>query len=162
MAAFFTRNKSMIYYATAMAAVIFLLNWLEFRLMIVRDAFDIYAGTIAIIFTALGIWLAMKLTSPKTHTIIIEKEIPAPKEFVFNQSACEKLKISKRELEVLQLMALGYSNAEIAGKMFLSANTIKTHVSNLFEKLDAKRRIQAIEKAKMLQLLAQSSPEKVD
>ncbi|RZJ31444.1 MAG: response regulator transcription factor [Flavobacterium sp.] len=153
MTAFFTRNKSLIYYASAMAAVIFILHWLEIRLMIIHNAFEVYAGIIAVIFTALGIWLAMKLTTPKTETIIIEKEIPAPTEFIFNQAECERLNISRRELEVLQWMASGCSNAEIAEKMFVSANTVKTHVSNLFEKLDAKRRIQAVEQAKRLGLL---------
>ncbi len=153
MTSFFSKNKSLIYYAAGMAAIIFLLKWLELKLLIIGHAFEIYAGIIAIVFTALGIWLAVKLIKPKTHTVIVEKEIPIQPEFVFNETACADLNISKRELEVLELMASGYSNAEIGEKMFLSANTIKTHAARLFEKLDVKRRIQAIERAKQLGLL---------
>jgi len=153
MTTFYSRHKSLIYYAIAMGALMILLRSLEFQLVIIKHAFEIYAAIIAIIFTALGVWLAVKLTKPKTNTVIIEKEIPQ-KEFVFNDAEFARLGISKRELEVLQLMALGYSNAEIGEKMFLSANTIKTHAANLFEKLEVKRRIQAVERAKQLGLLS--------
>jgi ATP/maltotriose-dependent transcriptional regulator MalT len=114
-----------------------------------------YVGAIAVIFTALGIWLALKLTRPKIERVVVEKEIYIEKarEFVFNETAMARLGISKRELEVLQLMAEGLSNAEIANRLFVSLNTIKTHASNLFFKLDASRRTQAIEKAKSLCLI---------
>ena len=79
--------------------------------------------------------------------------MPQPSEFILNETQVEKLGLSKRELEVLQLMAQGYSNNEIAEKIFLSLSTIKTHVANLFFKLDAKRRTQAIEIAKKLGLI---------
>jgi NarL family two-component system response regulator LiaR len=75
-------------------------------------------------------------------------------DFKLNEQAVAQLRISKRELEVLQLMAEGLSNQEIAGRLFVSLNTIKTHTSNLFEKLEAGRRTQAIEKAKRLSLIA--------
>lgn len=152
MPTFFSKHKSLFYYAVAMAISIFVLRWLELRLIIFRNAFEIYAGAIALIFTVLGIWLTMKLTKPKTETIIIEKEI-IKKDFVFNEAEVVRLGISKRELEVLELMASGFSNNEIAEKLFLSTNTIKTHAANLFEKLDAKRRTQAVEKAKQLGLI---------
>lgn len=153
MTTFFSKHKTLIYYAVAMAIVTFILQWLELRLIVFRNSFQIYAGLIAVIFTALGVWLAVKLTRVKTETIIVEKEIPAQKEFVFNQVECDKRNISKRELEVLQLMATGLSNAEIAEKLFVSANTIKTHAANIFEKLEAKRRIQAVEHGKQLGLI---------
>lgn len=153
MPTFFSKHKSIVYYAFAMAGLFFLLHWLELRLLIFGNAFELYAGAIAIVFTALGIWLAMKLTKPKTKTIVIEKEI-VKKDFMFNQAEFIRLGISKRELEVLELMASGFSNNEIAEKLFLSTNTIKTHAANLFEKLDAKRRTQAVEKAKQLGLIA--------
>jgi NarL family two-component system response regulator LiaR len=151
MPAFFSKYKSIIYYGLAMAGLLFVLKWLELRLVIIRNAYEIYIGLIAVIFTALGIWLAMKLTKPKTETIIIEKE--KPKDFILNESECARLNISKRELEVLELMASGFSNNEIADKLFLSTNTIKTHAANLFEKLDVRRRTQAVEKAKQLGLI---------
>lgn len=152
MPTFFTKNKSLFYYAIAMAALLFIMRWLELRLLIFRHAFEVYAGAIAFIFTMLGLWLAIRLNKPKTRTVIIEKPV-VTSEFVFNQSEFERRNISKRELEVLELMATGCSNNEIAEKLFLSPNTIKTHAAKLFEKLDAKRRTQAVEKAKQLGLI---------
>lgn len=144
-----SKNKEYIYYGISIAALLLLLRWLEFRFLIVSHGFEIYAGALALIFTALGIWLAVKLTSPKT--IVIEKERPA--EFQFDSESFANLGISKRELEVLQLMANGMSNNEIAAELFVSTNTVKTHGARLFEKLDVNRRTQAIEKAKRLRLI---------
>ncbi|WP_244095040.1 response regulator transcription factor [Pedobacter alluvionis] len=130
------------------------MKWLELRFLIINHALEIYAGSIAIIFTALGIWLALKLTKPKT--ILIEKEvfIEQPENFILNETALAKLNISKRELEVLKLMSEGLSNQEIAEQLFVTLNTIKTHNARLFEKLEVKRRTQAVETAKKLNLIA--------
>jgi ATP/maltotriose-dependent transcriptional regulator MalT len=92
------------------------------------------------------VWVGLKLTRRKT--IIITNS-----NFQFDESRLEKAGISKREYEVLELMAKGFSNQEIADKLFVSLNTIKTHSSNLFLKLEAKRRTQAIQKAKELNLI---------
>lgn len=114
--------------------------------------FEIYAGAIAFVFTILGIWLALKLSKPKT----IEKKVYQDKikEFVFNETTFNELGLSKRELEVLQLMAIGLSNQEIADRLFVSLNTIKTHISRMFEKMNVKRRTQAVERAKKLALIS--------
>ncbi|QNN43129.1 DNA-binding response regulator [Pedobacter roseus] len=151
---FLTKNKSIILYGVFLAVLLFLLKWLELRFLIINHAFEIYAGSIAIIFTALGTWLALKLTKPKT--ILIEKQvfIEQPEKFILNESALTRLNISKRELEVLQLISEGLSNQEIAERLFVSLNTIKTHNARLFEKLEVKRRTQAIEAAKKLSLIA--------
>jgi two-component system, NarL family, response regulator LiaR len=151
----FQRNKQTILYGVCLALLLFLLKWLELRLVIVDHAFELYAGSIALIFTGLGIWLALKLAKPKTETIIIEKEIfkNTIGEFLINEKELKKTGISKRELEVLQLMAEGLSNKEIANRLFVSENTIKTHSSKLFEKLEVERRTQAIDKAKKLNLI---------
>jgi two-component system, NarL family, response regulator LiaR len=151
----FSKNKSIILYGVSLAFLLFLLKWLELKFIVFKNYQEFYIGAIAVIFTALGIWLALKLAKPKINTIIIEKEVfvPQPKEFVLNEAQLKKLGLSNRELEVLQLMAQGYSNNEIAEKLFLSLSTIKTHVANLFFKLDAKRRTQAIEIAKKLSLI---------
>lgn len=147
---FLGKHKETILYGIALALLLFLLKWLELRFIIINHTFEIYAGLIALLFTALGIWLALKLTQPK----IIEKEvIVVNTSFSFNEKAMNELGLSKREIEVLQLLAEGLSNQEIAEKLFVSLNTIKTHTSNLFEKLDVKRRTQAIEKAKRLCLI---------
>jgi len=139
-----------------MAILLFVLKWLELRFVIIDHAQEVYIGAIALIFTSLGIWLALKLARPKVHTIIVEKEVykPAGKgTFTVNERELEKTGLSTRELEVLQLIAEGLSNQEIAARLFVSLNTIKTHSSRIFEKLDVKRRTQAIEKAKRLNLI---------
>jgi len=152
---FFTRNKHILLYGASLALLLFLLKWLELRFIIIDHAFEIYIGAIAVIFTALGIWLALKLTRPKVKTVIVEKEVPVsrPPVFALNRDELDRLGLSSRELEVLQLMAEGLSNQEIAGRLFVSLNTIKTHSSNLFIKMDVKRRTQAIEKAKRLSII---------
>ncbi len=151
----FVKHRSILLYGTSLAMLLFLLRWLELRYIIFDHALDIYMGASAVIFTALGIWLALKLTKPKIERVVVEKKIYIEKtrEFVFNEAQFTLLGISKRELEVLQLMAEGFSNAEIAARLFVSLNTIKTHASNLFMKLNASRRTQAIEKAKALSLI---------
>jgi DNA-binding CsgD family transcriptional regulator len=151
----FTKNKTMILYGLCLAALLALLKWLELRFVIIDHALEIYVGSIALIFTLLGVWLALKLSKPAVKTIIVEKEIyrSNSNEFVLNEQEVIKLGLSNRELEVLQLMAQGLSNREIGDKLFVSISTVKTHTSRLFEKLDVKRRTQAIEKAKRLSLI---------
>ncbi|MGA0559356.1 response regulator transcription factor [Larkinella sp. VNQ87] len=151
---FLLRNKHTVLYGISLALLLFLLKWLELRFVIVNHAFEVYIGAIALLFTGLGIWLAMKLTRPRIETVVVEKEIYAPTSgFVLNEQELTKTGLSKRELEVLHLMAEGLSNQEIAARLFVSLNTIKTHSSNVLEKLDVKRRTQAIEKAKRLRLI---------
>ncbi|MEO5891828.1 MAG: LuxR C-terminal-related transcriptional regulator [Ferruginibacter sp.] len=153
----FSKNKLVIFYGASLAGIMLLLKWLELRFVIMDHSFEVYIGAIALIFTSLGIWLAAKLTRPKIETIIVEKEIfitSPPTGNAPDEKTLSKFNISKRELEVLKLMSEGLNNQEIAGRLFLSLNTIKTHSSNLFEKLDVKRRTQAIEKGKRLGLLA--------
>lgn len=154
---FFLKNKLVILYGTSLAAILILLKWLELRFVIMDHSLEVYIGAIALIFTSLGIWLTLKLARPKTQTIIVEKQVyvtaPAPG-FVPDDQTLFKLGISRREWEVLSLMSEGLSNQEIADRLFLSLNTIKTHSSRLFEKLEVKRRTQAIEKGKRLGLLA--------
>ncbi|SIN90980.1 regulatory protein, luxR family [Chitinophaga niabensis] len=144
------KNRETILYGLALALLLFLLKWLELRFIIIDHAFEIYIGAIAAIFTALGIWLAVKLTKPKT--VVVEKEVYI-KDFTLNENELNKLRLSKRELEVLQLMAEGLSNQEIAERLFVSLNTIKTHSSKVLEKLDVERRTQAVEKAKRLSII---------
>jgi DNA-binding CsgD family transcriptional regulator len=152
---FLIRNKATIIYSISLAFLLFLLKWLELRFIIFEHSFELYIGFIALIFTALGIWLALKLSKPKIETVIVEKEIYVnqTREFVLNTTLVSELDLSKRELEILSLLGLGYSNQEIANQLFISVSTVKTHNQNLFEKLDVKRRIQAVEKAKRLHLI---------
>lgn len=155
----FTRSRYLILYGALLAFLVFLLKWLQWKFLIVDNSIEIYIGLIAVFFTILGIWVATQLVKPKvetiTETVIIEKEIyiPRPEDFSVNQKELEKLNLSTREYEILQLLARGYSNADVAGKLFLSLSTIKTHVSNLYLKMDVKSRTQAIEKAKRLKII---------
>lgn len=160
MTDFFSRHKLIFLYAIGLGLALFLMKWLEVRLLVIDHAMEIYIGAIAVIFTALGIWLALKLAKPKVQTIVVEKEVVVEKEirvsaeeFVFNEKEAERLGLSKREIEVLEFMAQGLSNQEIADKMFVSLNTIKTHTSNLFSKLNVKRRTAAIEEGRKLGLV---------
>src|SRR6187401_2235949 len=149
------RNKATIIYSISLAFLLFLLKWLELRFIIFDHSFEIYIGFIAVIFTALGIWLAVKLSKPKIETVVVEKEVSVTRNenFVLDTALVAQLELSKRELEILGLLAQGHSNQEIAAKLFVSLSTVKTHIQNLFEKLDVKRRIQAVEKAKRLSLI---------
>lgn len=144
-----------ILYGNGLAFLLFLLKWLELRFIIFDHAFERYVGFIALIFTSLGIWLALKLSKPRIETVVVEKEVYVDRreDFVPDTSLMSRLEISKRELEILNLLAQGHSNQEIATKLFVSVSTVKTHNQNLFEKLEVKRRIQAVEKAKRLHLI---------
>ena len=149
------RHKGTIVYSISLGFLLFLLKWLELRFIIFDHSFEIYIGFIAVIFTALGIWLALKLSKPKIETVVVEKEVYVTRNenFVQDTLLVSQLELSKRELEILSLLAQGHSNQEIAAKLFVSLSTVKTHIQNLFEKLDVKRRIQAVEKAKRLSLI---------
>jgi DNA-binding CsgD family transcriptional regulator len=146
--------KEIISYALVMVVLLLLLRWLEFRFLILENQYGIYIGLISIFFLLFGIWLSRKVTQTKVKTIVIEKQVRVRvTDFILNETELQQRNISKRELEVLTLMAQGLSNQEIAEKLFVSLNTIKTHSAKLFEKLEVKRRTQAIEIAKKLSLL---------
>jgi len=156
-------NRNIIIYGLALAGLLILLKWLEWRFIIFDHAIEIYSGALALLFTGLGIWLAVKLTRPKVRTVVVVRPAPpsegrradgrASEAPEVDDAAAVRLGLSGREQEVLQLMAEGLSNQEIADRLFLSLNTIKTHCSRIFEKLDVKRRTQAIEKSKRLRLI---------
>lgn len=151
-----SKYKEILIYGISMAILLFLIKWLEAHFIIFNYRLDFFVGAIAIVFTVLGIWLALKLVKPKIETRIIEKKIYIDNSPIteINQKEISNLGISKREMDVLNLMATGLSNEEIAEKLFISLNTVKTHSSNIFLKLDVKRRTQAIEKAKRLSIIA--------
>lgn len=153
MVTVFKKYKESIGFGLSIAMLFFILRWFEIRYLILSQQYDIYFGLIAFVFTLLGIWLAKQLIELKT--VWIEKEIAVPStgSFEINQFEINTRKISKRELEVLELIVTGKSNEEIAEALFVSLNTIKTHTANLYQKLEAKRRTQAIEKAKSLGIL---------
>jgi ATP/maltotriose-dependent transcriptional regulator MalT len=110
---------------------------------------------LGVIFMGLGIWVAIKVRKPKIETVIVEREIYLADrgDFAVNEQELKRLNLSKRELEVLQLMADGLSNQEIAERIFISLNTVKTHSAQIFEKMEVKRRTQAVDMAKKLGLI---------
>ena len=140
-------------YGLCGGALIVLLKFVEFRFLVVEHSIEIYSGLIAILFAALGIWLGLKLTKKKEVVIVKEVEVPATIPFAVNEARVRDLGITKRELEILDLIAKGMSNREIAETLFVSENTVKTHSSRLFDKLSAKRRTQAVQIGKELGLI---------
>ena len=150
---FWEKNRGVILYGAVLAVLLMVMKWLEWRFIMISHAFEIYAVAIALVFTALGIWLAIKLIKPKVETVIVEKQVFANTDFVLNEAEVNRLRLSAREMEVLQLIADGLSNQQIAERLFVSLNTIKTHTSNLFLKMEVERRTQAIEMAKRLGLI---------
>jgi DNA-binding CsgD family transcriptional regulator len=147
--------RHIILYGMILAMLVFALKWLQWKFVLVDNAIDIYIGAIALFFTILGIWVASHIMKPKVETLIVEKEIVVqqPETFALNTTALQQLNLNSREYEVLQLLAKGHSNADIAADLFLSVSTIKTHVSNLYFKMDVKSRTQAITKAKQLKII---------
>jgi DNA-binding CsgD family transcriptional regulator len=133
--------------------LIVVLKLIEFRFLVVQHSIEIYGGLIALLFAALGIWLGLKITKKKEVLIVKEVPVPAPAPFSLNAQRLKDLGITRRELEILELIAQGMSNREIAGKLFVSENTVKTHSSRLFDKLSAKRRTQAVQIAKEMGLI---------
>ena len=133
--------------------LIAILQWTQYRFLVVDHSIEIYAALVALIFAAFGIWLGLKLTNPKHTVVVKEVLVPAGQPFVRDENKREALSITPREIEILELIAHGMSNREIAEKLFVSENTVKTHSSRLFDKLGAKRRTQAVQLAKELRLL---------
>jgi two-component system, NarL family, response regulator LiaR len=142
-------KKTIILYATTLALLVFFLKYIEYRFFVRDLSLEFYLGLIAVLFSILGVWAGIKLTRRKAEVLA-----SAGVHFQLDEEKLKQLGISRREYEVLELIASGLSNQEIADKLFVSLNTIKTHSSNLFIKLDVKRRTQAIQKAKELGLLS--------
>ena len=133
--------------------LIVLLKLIEFRFLVVEHSIEIYGGLVAAMFAGLGIWLGLKLTKKKEVLVVKEVLVPATHPFTLNQQRLKDLGITRRELEILELIAQGLSNREIADKLFVSESTVKTHSSRLFDKLSARRRTQAVQIAKEMGLI---------
>ena len=140
-------------YGLCGGVLIVVLKLIEFRFLVVEHSIEIYGGLIALLFAGLGIWLGLKLTRKKEVLVVKEVPVPASQSFALNEERVKDLGITKRELEILELIAQGMSNREIADKLFVSENTVKTHSSRLFDKLSAKRRTQAVQIGKEMGLI---------
>ncbi|HYK20545.1 MAG TPA: response regulator transcription factor [Pyrinomonadaceae bacterium] len=133
--------------------LVVVLKLIEFRFLVVEHSIEIYGGLIALLFAGVGIWLGLKLTKKEEVIVVKEVPVPASQPFALNEERVKDLGITKRELEILELIARGMSNREIADKLFVSENTVKTHSSRLLDKLSAKRRTQAVQIAKEMGLI---------
>lgn len=157
--------RDILLYGLCGGVLIAVLKLTEYRFLVVEHSLEIYGGLVAALFAGLGIWLGQTLTKKKPAVII--KEVPAqgPVEppvqpsvqpmgpFVADERRVSQFGITPREMEILGLIATGLSNREIAGRLFVSENTVKTHSSRLFDKLGAKRRTQAVQIGKTARLI---------
>jgi DNA-binding CsgD family transcriptional regulator len=135
-------TRIILFYASALAVAVTALKWLEYRYLARTLGPEIYIAILAVGFIAIGIWLGRKLTPAS----------PAG-DFLRNDAAIRSLGLSPRECEILEALALGESNKEMARRLGISPNTVKTHVARVYEKLEVQRRVQAIEKARSLALI---------
>jgi DNA-binding CsgD family transcriptional regulator len=138
-----TMVRQLVLYGLILAAVAFVLTWLDYRHVVHSIGTELYVLCLAVLFTIIGIWAGARLT-PR----------PPREPFRRNEEAIRYLGISTRESEVLELLAAGHSNKEIARLLGISPNTVKTHVASVLAKLDSTRRTQAIQKARALQILS--------
>ncbi len=150
------KKKILIYglvYGICAGILILALKLIEYRFLVVEHSIEIYGGLIALLFALLGGWLGLKLTRKKEVIVLKEVLVSDAAPFVLNEQKQRELSITPRELEILQLIAKGMSNREIAENLFVSESTVKTHSSRLFDKLSAKRRTQAVQIGKEFGLL---------
>ena len=137
------------------------LQYTEYRFLVIEHSVELYSALIAILFAAFGIWLGLRLTRNRetVREIVVVKEVhipaegPAVEPFTPNAVRQQTLGVTARELEILTLIARGFSNREIATQLFVSENTVKTHCARVFSKLGAARRTQAVQRGKELGLL---------
>jgi DNA-binding CsgD family transcriptional regulator len=146
-------RKHVLQYGLVAGLLIALLKAIEYRWLVVEYSVEIYGGLVAAVFATLGIWLGLRLTRPTETVVVREVMVPAPADFVRDEGKLESLGITPRELEILELIASGLSNREIAERVHVSENTIKTHSSRVFDKLGARRRTQAVQLGKELRLI---------
>jgi two-component system, NarL family, response regulator LiaR len=146
-------KRHVLMYGLIGGILIALLKWIEYQFLVVEHSIEIYGGLIAATFAVLGIWLGLKLTGKRQTIVVKEAFVPAGRPFIPDERKREDLHITRRELEILELIARGLSNREIAERLFVSENTVKTHSSRVFDKLGARRRTQAVQLGKELGLL---------
>jgi two-component system, NarL family, response regulator LiaR len=153
-------KKTVLLYGLLGGVLIAGLKLVEYRFLILEHSVEIYGGIVALLFSAVGIWLGLRLTG-RRETVVV-REVPVPVEvpvrvtepFVADEARMRQLGITPRELEFLEAIAAGLSNREIAERLFVSENTVKTHLSRVFDKLNARRRTQAVQLAKEAGLIA--------
>jgi two-component system, NarL family, response regulator LiaR len=141
--------------------LIAVLQYTEYRFVIIEHSVELYGALVAILFATFGIWLGLRITRSRetiretvvVREVLVPAEAPALKPFAPSTAHQQHLGITARELEILTLIARGFSNREIATQLFVSENTVKTHCARAFDKLGAARRTQAVQRGKELGLL---------
>ena len=148
-------KRHVLLYGLVGGVLIAVLQWTQYRFLVIEHSFEIYGALIATTFASLGIWLGIRLTKPQQKVTVQEVPVavPAGRSFIPDEKKREDLGITRREFEILELIAQGMSNREIAEKLYVSENTVKTHSSRVFDKLGAKRRTQAVQLGKERGLL---------
>ncbi len=131
--------------------LIAVLRLVEYRFLILHHSVEIYGAIVAVLFAGLGIWLGGTLTRKQPEVVVREIRVDGP--FVVDEGRVRELQLTPRELEILGLIALGLSNKEIAERVFVSENTVKTHASRVFDKLGARRRTEAVQLGKSWRLI---------
>lgn len=144
-------RKQVLLYGIVLGALIVALQLIEYRWLVLEHSVEIYGALIAALFAGLGIWLGLRLTRPQERVVV--REVVVPAEFVRDDAKVAALGLTPRELEILEHIAAGLSTKEIAERVFLSENTVKTHASRVFDKLGARRRTQAVQLGKELRLI---------
>jgi two-component system, NarL family, response regulator LiaR len=149
--------RELVIYGVSSGLLIALLKVIEYRFLVIEHSLAIYGGLVAVLFAGVGIWLGVTLTRPSAAT-----QPPAPPPvpvlppggpFTRDAARVSELGLTPRELEILELIAEGLSNREIAEKLFVSENTVKTHSSRVLAKLGARRRTQAVQIGKAARLI---------
>jgi NarL family two-component system response regulator LiaR len=149
-------RRHIVVFGILAGALIAVLQAVEYRYLVLERSIEIYGAIVAVLFAATGIWLGRRLTQPRERIVIQEVAVPAPastEPFRVDAGKLDELGITPRELEILQLIAEGLSNREIAERSFISENTVKTHSSRVFDKLGVKRRVQAVQRGRELRLI---------
>ena len=131
--------------------LIAVLRLAEYRFLVLRHSVEIYGAIVAAVFAGLGIWLGGTITRKKPEVVVREVRVDGP--FVLDENRVRELQLTPRELEILGLIAQGLSNKEIAERVFVSENTVKTHASRVFDKLGARRRTEAVQLGKSWRLI---------
>jgi ATP/maltotriose-dependent transcriptional regulator MalT len=149
-------KRHVLLYGAVGGILVAVLQWTQYRFLVIEHSGEIYGALIAVLFAGLGIWLGLRLKSARERIVVREIRVPeaqAAAPFSPNDKKREDLNMTRRELEILELVAQGLSNREIATKLFVSENTVKTHCSRAFDKLGAKRRTQAVQLGKEFGLI---------
>jgi DNA-binding CsgD family transcriptional regulator len=147
-------KKTVLVYGLLGGVLIAALQLIQYHTLVLEHSMEIYGGLVALVFSGLGIWLGRKLTRVREVPVIREVRVEVPVlvrvggPFKRNEARVAQLGITPREMEILEAVAAGLSTREIAERLFVSENTVKTHTARLFDKLSARRRTQAVQRAK--------------